>query len=167
MTLSENTKQYVYFIILGGFLVVPVVVFFLGEDFFTGQNGQIKETGIINTDCNLHISDCTATFSDGGKIAFAINPHPIKPLKPLDLSVEIKNITAEKVHVNFEGIDMYMGFYRPELVRQDSNNGSNRFQGKATLSVCTLDKMLWQATVIITTDKGLYVAPFRFEVDQS
>ncbi len=167
ITFSENIKQYIYFFILGCFLVVPVVVFFLGEDFFNGQNDRIKETGIIDADCNLHMSACEASFSEGGKITFSINPHPIKPLKPLDLRVKVENISAEKVYVNFEGIDMYMGFYRPELVSQENNPTGHLFKGQATLSVCTLDKMFWQATVIISTGKGLYVAPFQFEVDQS
>ena len=167
MTFSENFKQYIYFFVLACFLILPVAVFLLGEDFFRGQSDHIEETGMINTDCSLHISACEASFSEGGKITFSITPHPIKPLVPLDLTVKVENISAEKVFVNFEGIDMYMGFYRPELIMQESGAGSSLFQGKATLSVCTLEKMRWQANVIISTNKGLYVAPFHFEVDQS
>ena len=160
MVLNAARKSRLWLIVLAIFLLLPV--FFFGLDYWNQLNTGIVETGTVSADCDLHTSACEANFKNDGKITFSITPTPVKPLVPLDLKVEVFNITAQTVQVDFEGIGIYMGYYRPELARQENNV----FTGTASLSVCTLDKMSWQATVIIKTDKGPIIAPFRFEVAQ-
>lgn len=161
MVLKDIQKSRVWLIVLTVFLLVPILFFSI--EYWNRINAGIVESGNINADCDLHKASCEASFEENGKLVFSITPAPIKPLSPLDLQVELVNINAQSVQVDFEGIGVYMGFYRPELKREINNV----FKGTAILSVCTLENMLWQATVIIKTDKGTIVAPFRFEVEQS
>ena len=161
MGLKDIQKSRVWLIVLTVFLLVPILFFSI--EYWNRINAGIVESGNINADCDLHKASGEASFDENGKLVFSITPAPIKPLSPLDLQVELVNINAQSVQVDFEGIGVYMGFYRPELKREINNV----FKGTAILSVCTLENMLWQATVIIKTDKGTIVAPFRFEVEQS
>lgn len=167
MEITETTKKHVYNVVIVVFISISVIFFFVSEEFFNQQD-QVIETGKIAPDCNLQQAPCVATFSGNEKITFAITPTPIKPLVPLELLVKVENIQPQQVFVNFEGIDMYMGFYRPELAKQNNaeHDLTGNYQGSATLSVCTLDKMQWQATVILATPRGNYIAPFTFTVDQ-
>jgi hypothetical protein len=54
---------------------------------------------------------------------------------------------------------MNMGYNRPKLEPADEG----RFSGTGVLSVCVLDRMTWEATVLASTDRGIMAAPFRFE----
>ncbi len=160
MVLKTPEKQAIWMIGLAIFLLIPVV--FLGLDVWKNTSVDPVETAYIDADCDLHKGSCEAIFKGDRKLIYSIKPRPIKPLLSLELYVELVNLGAQSVEVDFQGIGIEMGFYRPEL----SSRGNNIYTGSASLSVCTLDKMLWQSTVIIKTDKGTIVAPFRFEVDQ-
>jgi hypothetical protein len=79
-------------------------------------------------------------------------------VQPLQLQVELTGLEAKRVQVDFSGVDMNMGFNRPNLEHQ----GGGRFAGEARLPVCVRDAMEWEARVLIQTDAGLISAPFRF-----
>ncbi len=119
-------------------------------------------TADVNIACDLHQQACKAQLPDGREISLSISPKPIKPLVVLDLHVNVSNIKVKSLMVDFQGIGVDMGFYRPALAKQ----GDGQFAGTSKLSVCTLDKMLWQVTVIIRNDEETIIAPFRFEVAQ-
>ena len=153
-------KQTIWMFVLTGFLLIPVV--FISMDVLKHINTDPVETAYISKDCDLHTSSCEALFKDGGKLIFSIKPTPVAPLLPLELRAELVSMDAESVRVDFQGVGVEMGFYRPQLTDQ----GNNVYTGTASLAVCTLDKMLWQSTVIIKSDKGTVVAPFQFEVEQ-
>jgi len=53
---------------------------------------------------------------------------------------------------------MEMGYNRPKLNAIDKIN----FKGQAILPVCVRSKMDWEARVLLKTDKGTIMAPFRF-----
>lgn len=157
---AEINKQRLSIVVMVAFLVIPVIIF----GFFVWQETSIDaiETGVVDGSCDLHSATCEARFNHGGSLLFSMNPQPVKPLTQLDLKVHLSNMDAQQVLVDFQGIGIDMGFYRPELKR----NNDNLYSGQASLSVCTLDKMLWQATVIVKSEKGMMIAPFRFEVEQ-
>lgn len=157
---AELNRQKLSVAIMVAFLVVPVIVFAF---FFWGENSQdAVETGVVDSSCDVHQATCEASFNNGGSLLFSINPTPIKPLTQLELQVQLSNMEAQQVQVDFQGIGIDMGFYRPELNKENDS----LYSGQASLSVCTLDKMLWQATVIVKSEKGVMTAPFRFEVEQ-
>lgn len=109
--------------------------------------------------CDLHAGACAAALPGGGRLRFALTPRPIAAAAPLQASVEIEGATASRVAIDFAGIDMNMGYYRPTLAPA----GAGRFSGAAMLPVCVTGRMAWQATVLVETAGTRIAVPFRFE----
>jgi hypothetical protein len=112
----------------------------------------------VEPGCDLHKRACTATVTGGGRIELSIAPRPIPMVMPLQVEVKTSGLEAAKVEVDFAGVDMNMGFNRPELAAA----GPGLFQAEAMLPVCVTGKMAWQATVIVEAGRQRIAAPFRF-----
>ena len=109
--------------------------------------------------CDLQLAPCTAALPDGVRLHFALTPRPIPVTRPLEVAVEIEGLRADKVAVDFAGVDMSMGYNRQTLQAV----GAGKFAGQATLPVCVTGRMLWQATVLVNTGSQRIAIPFRFE----
>lgn len=116
-----------------------------------------------NPDCELRDGPCHAELPSGGSIEFSIEPRSIPLMKPLSLTVNVRDIKVTAAEIDFIGIGMNMGYNRPQL-KQVSNN---RFEGNTTLPVCILQRMEWEARLLLETDKGTVMAPFRFYTNKS
>jgi hypothetical protein len=109
--------------------------------------------------CDLHHAPCTAALPEGGRLRFSISPRPIPVTQPFDMEVVIEGPGADKVAVDFAGVDMSMGFNRTTLRAVDAR----RHVGQTTLPVCVTGRMLWQATVLVEIGQMRIAVPFRFE----
>ncbi|MGD8910084.1 MAG: hypothetical protein PVI92_12140 [Chromatiales bacterium] len=108
--------------------------------------------------CDLRAGPCTSMLNSGSRVSFAIEPHEIPLVKPLRLRVEIQDLEAQQVEVDFSGVDMNMGFNRFKL----SRTGEGEFTGEGILPICVRDAMEWEAKVLVTTPRGLTAAAYRF-----
>lgn len=111
--------------------------------------------------CDFDHGPCTASLPQGGKLRFALTPRPIPVMSPFEVVVEFEGAgaAADKVAVDFAGVDMSMGFNRPAL----HANGAGRFTGRAILPVCVTGRMAWQATVLVESGRTRTAVPFRFD----
>jgi hypothetical protein len=109
--------------------------------------------------CDLQRGECTAVLPQGGRLRFSLTPQPIPVTTPMTVSVAIAGMTADKVAVDFAGVDMSMGFNRQVL----STAGTGKYAGEAVLPVCVTGRMLWQATVLVESGGTRIAVPFRFE----
>lgn len=109
--------------------------------------------------CDLHRAPCAASLPEGGRLTFALTPRPIPVATPLDVEAVLEGLGAERVKVDFAGVEMSMGYNRQTL----RATGGGRFVGQATLPVCVTGRMLWQATVLVETGSQRIGVPFRFE----
>lgn len=109
--------------------------------------------------CDLQHAACAAVLPRGGRLTFALAPRPIPVTQQLDMEVVIAGAAADKVAVDFAGVDMSMGFNRTTLRAVDAR----RHVGRTTLPVCVTGRMLWQATVLVETGGTRVAVPFRFE----
>lgn len=109
--------------------------------------------------CDLHRAPCTASLPGGGRISFSLSPRPIPVATPLDVEVALEGLEAERVKVDFAGVEMSMGYNRPTLRAITAQ----RHVGQATLPVCVTGRMLWQATVLVESGGQRIAVPFRFE----
>ena len=107
--------------------------------------------------CNPGLQTCSAILPNGGRLDLSIEPRPIRPLQPLQLSVSISGFKADTMEIDFDGSEMKMGYNRPVLTA-----GNGRFAGQAILPVCVSGTMEWTATVLLTTDKRRIAVPFHF-----
>jgi len=111
-----------------------------------------------DTGCDLHRQACGAALPDGGRLELSITPRPIPMVQPLSVEVRVSGIEVGKVEIDFVGIDMNMGYNRPQLAPA----GDGRFTGAASLPVCITGSMAWQATVLLESGRRRISVPFRF-----
>ncbi|MES9967608.1 MAG: hypothetical protein ABW085_10385 [Sedimenticola sp.] len=108
--------------------------------------------------CDLRAGPCTSRLPDGSRVTFGIEPRSIPLVKPLVLRVSVEGIAPSAVEIDFSGVDMNMGFNRPQL----EEAGDGEYAGNGTLPVCVRDAMEWEAKVMLHTDRGLVSVPYRF-----
>lgn len=112
----------------------------------------------LDKSCDLQRGACSSSLPGGGRVTFSIEPRPIPVLRPIKLTVTLQDADAKKAEVDFTGVDMKMGYNRPQL----QATGAGRFDGETTLPICTASSMAWRATVLVETDGKRVAAPFEF-----
>ncbi len=121
-------------------------------------NPDIAATAPLDPECDLRAGPCNGIFADGGKVSFSISPAEIPVVRPLQFEVRLESLDVRDVEVDFQGVDMNMGYNRAKLKQV----GEGRFSGTGILPVCVRYAMEWEARVLLQTDRGLLAAPFRF-----
>jgi hypothetical protein len=119
---------------------------------------QISHSAVVDPDCDLRKAPCESLINDEVEVIFSIEPRDIPLVTPLKLEVEISGVDADRVEVDFAGVDMNMGYNRVAL---QSGSGGH-FAGEGMIPVCVMDSMIWEAKVLISTKQGLLSAPYRF-----
>jgi hypothetical protein len=109
--------------------------------------------------CDLHRAACSAVLPQGGRLRFSLSPRPIPLVQPIEVTVELEGQAADRVSVDFAGVEMSMGFNRIALRAADAR----RHVGQTALPVCVTGRMLWQATVLVESGGTRIAVPFRFE----
>lgn len=142
--------------IIGGLLIVLVVV--VGYKLSPWLLPQSDLSVAPDPACNLQQQACGVTLPDGGRLTFSVNTQPIPLIKPFGVNVEVRNSRVKNVAIDFAGVDMDMGFNRPQLTEKSAGI----FVGEATLPICVTGHMTWQATVLLETPDARIAVPFRF-----
>ncbi|MCX7897578.1 MAG: hypothetical protein N2441_06865 [Rhodocyclaceae bacterium] len=109
--------------------------------------------------CDLQRAPCETTLPSGATVSFSLQPRPIEPMRPLHAEVMTRGLHAQRVKVDFAGVEMNMGFLRPTL--REAERG--RFVGDLMLPACVTGRMLWQATVLIEHEGERLAIAHRFE----
>lgn len=153
----------------------------------------LGERAPLNPDCDLLHEACRVRFADGGEVRLAIKPRGIPAVRPLQLEVRLMHLPRpEQVEIDFQGVDMNMGFNRVRLqpvgagVGADSGAAASagadasaatsagaiagadadadieRWRGQGMLPVCVRARMTWEAQVLLHYPGGSRAAPFRF-----
>lgn len=107
--------------------------------------------------CDLQRQACAVDLPGGGKIELSMGTRPVPMVKPFDVQVRSSGIVPTRVEVDFTGIDMNMGFNRPELTLREPGN----YVAEATLPVCITGQMDWQVTLLIETGSQHIAIPYR------
>ncbi|WP_432695820.1 hypothetical protein ACQUQP_14930 [Marinobacterium sp. YM272] len=119
-----------------------------------------EQAAIVLTPPACDIAEQRCVIQDRGiKLAFALSPTPLHSATPLTAMLEIEGIPVRRVILSLEGRDMYMGINETEL----RPSGSNLWQGKTELAVCTTGQMVWRAALLIEADDAIYKTWFDFE----
>lgn len=120
---------------------------------------EVRAMAPLDPACDLRAGPCSSRFPDGGTVRFSLEPRTLPPVAPLRIAVDLEELSAELVELDFAGTDMNMGFNRVQLAQV----GPGRYEGQGMLPVCVRNRMGWEAKVLVHTSSGLLVAPFRFE----
>ena len=113
--------------------------------------------------CDIQQGACRRELPGGGELVFEILPRPIPVAQRLRLRVRLRGVPAERVEVDFSGVDMRMLYNRPRLVPL----GEGRFEGEASLSVCIRQRMRWEARVLLHLPGRIIEVPYRFDTTRS
>ncbi|MCP5500026.1 MAG: hypothetical protein H7A25_08990 [Leptospiraceae bacterium] len=140
-----------------------IILFFAGFIFYKANQFTTSSKDstmiLIPTDsCAIDKGTCIFSHSEIGNLEFSIEPLPIKINTEFELSLKTSRPGIDEVRVDFLGVDMDMGFNRPELLK----TAENLFRGKGSLPACTVDRMKWQATVLLKKQGKTYGAQFYF-----
>jgi hypothetical protein len=88
-----------------------------------------------------------------------LEPRPVPSAGPMRVVVTTEGIQADRVEVDFTGVDMNMGLHRLALAAESGG----RHVGETTLPVCVTGRMVWQATARLEVGRKDISVPFRFE----
>jgi len=155
MTKKDNQSEPLWIIVaVLGFILLLVV----GYKIKDSMSPSVFATGTLDKSCDLRQGKCLSKLPNGAQVSLTITPNSIPILRPLELNVTIDSIKVSAIEVDFVGIDMDMGYNRSKLDKVDQQH----FRGKAVIPVCVRSKMEWEARVLLQTDNGLMMAPFRF-----
>lgn len=113
--------------------------------------------------CNLQREACGVKLPSGGNVTLSMATRPVPMVKPFQVEVTTGGISPDRVEVDFSGIDMNMGYNRPQLVAR----GAGSYSAEVTLPVCITGSMDWQATVLIETGSERVAIPYRFSTGGS
>lgn len=150
---SENTPNYLYLILLGGFILAV----WLGSTMFSLPSTE--PVGGYGSDCDLTRQSCTVQM-DQVTLTLEIQPHPISTLTPLNYRVIIEGVDVSEVIVSLQGVEMFMGINQTALTAIEGQPGL--FEGTGELAICTTGEMLWRLTVAAETTAGPLNTWFEF-----
>lgn len=108
--------------------------------------------------CDIRTAPCIAQRGTQ-QITFAIDSTTLDSKHPVNLRVELKGFESDKVEIDLQGRDMFMGENTYSLEKQ--SDGSYRAMGQ--LPVCSTDLMTWRATVRIQQGQQWLGGIFDFE----
>ena len=152
---SKQDKSQLWLYVTIAILLIPLAV----TVYLSLNDSDSDVTAPLDPACDLHRGPCQSVFPNGAKVSLSIEPRPIRALKPLQIWVQTEGIDAQSVAVDFRGVDMNMGYNRPQLKAV----AAGQYAGTWVLASCGLEHMVWEATVLIETAKHKMAAPFRLE----
>lgn len=107
--------------------------------------------------CDLQHEACAVELPGGGRVELSSSVRPVPMVKPFAVEVTTAGFSPTRVEVDFAGVDMNMGYNRPQLVAQ----GNGRYAAETTLPVCITGLMDWQVTVLVETGSERIAIPYR------
>lgn len=125
-------------LLISATLITLLCVTGLSLYFSNRESGHVQQIS-----CPLASQACEfeTTF---GSAKFTLLPQPPSSKEGINLELQLSDQQPEKVWVDLQGKEMYMGVNQTNLQLE---NGS--WAAPATLGVCTTGEMLWELTLIL------------------
>jgi len=152
---SKQQKSPLWLYVAISILLIPLAV----SVFISLSDEDVDTTASLDPACDLQRGPCQSVFPNGGKVVLSIEPRPIQALKRLQIRVQTQGLDAQSVQVDFRGVNMNMGYNRPQLKKVTAG----QFTGTWVLASCGLERMIWEATVLVETPSQKMAAPFPLE----
>jgi len=138
--------------------VVLAVAAFLAARYWSGGSAAYDRIALA-TPCDLRSGACEQS-AVGGSVRLSIAPADLPLMKPLQMSVQLRDLDAESVQVAMRGLNMDMGLNITRLRRI----GDGSWQGETILPICSQRRMEWEAAVMVDGIRRFEVAfPFHTE----
>jgi hypothetical protein len=115
----------------------------------------------LPTNCDISKSKCGFTIPAIGSGQVEIRPLPLKSAQRFSISVSNLTFQPQKIEVDLERIDSPIDYQKPALLPS-----ADGYAVETVFPTCTVDRMPWKMTLQISTPKGLYEIPWKFEVSR-
>lgn len=145
-------------------LLIAALVLFLVAGWFAASFLSRPEPSVAAplsspAGCDISQQSCSVTRGEI-TITVDIQPRQIRSMVPLEYRVKVAGIEADKVMLEMQGVDMFMGLNQTLLQASDADPGL--FTGRGELGVCTTGEMTWRASVTVSTSEGPLQTWFDF-----
>lgn len=140
--------------LLAASAIIAIVVTSMSK---AGREAE-PQTVIVPT-CQVDAGPCQALFEGGGTVELRVHPAPPQAGQPFTVEAKVAGWHAERVDIEFEGVDMNMGMFRETL----SGGDSGVYEARITLPVCVTGAMRWHATLIVRHSRGEAHAVFKMK----
>lgn len=109
---------------------------------------QSEQITIIESksNCQLDKNTCRNKIDKKTWIEVKISPFPIEPNKQLKITVITSDDSLIPEEVDFEGLNLNMGFIRPKLKKVEGNT----YETEVVLPICDEKVMEWRAMVLFS-----------------
>jgi len=154
MALKQLFKKWSWLFGLIGFSIVVTAIFVLPQ--YLKPDLDAGVTFYATEGCAPFEGQCIGRKGDQ-TITVGLGNEAIESMTEIPIRVRLDNMTADSLIVDFEGLEMYMGVVRTQLLP----NAQGVYQGTITLPECGTGKMLWRARAII--DKGTSKEGIKFD----
>ncbi|MDH2435126.1 hypothetical protein QCD60_21600 [Pokkaliibacter sp. MBI-7] len=118
--------------------------------------------------------ECTFQLKDSAKtMSFRLASPHISLTEPTPFVIRVSSgWPVDRVEMDLQGRDMYMGLNHSEAVRQaaeddrSSTSGGSLFSGHIVVPACTTGAMVWQALITATSGNQTFKAAIEFKAPQ-
>lgn len=148
-----------------GFLFIWLVLWAYNVySHFEPPSNQSRLQLIENSDnCDLQKESCIAELPSGTRFEINLEPKPILSNKITKVSLKIIEGPDIPISIDINGVDMDMGYNRPDLKQLDSG----KFESSFLIPTCSTAKFDWKAVLIFKNKENeLSGFPFVFQVNK-
>jgi len=110
--------------------------------------------------CDLQQGPCGTRLPGGASVILAIEPRPVKAMKPLTFSLTTTGIDVRSATLRIAGVNMDMGIIHYELLRGESGS---LFTAQGILPVCSSSIMIWNLRATISTGQQALAVSYPLE----
>ncbi|EHJ03985.1 hypothetical protein SAMN04487869_1426 [Marinobacter sp. DSM 26671] len=155
MSLNQHFKKWSWLFGIAGFSLMVAAIFVLPQ--YLKPDLDAGVTFYATEGCAPFKGQCIGR-KDNQAITVGLGNEAIESMTEIPIRVHLANMTADSLIVDFEGLEMYMGVVRTQLVP----NAQGVYQGTFTLPECGTGKMLWRARAIINNGRSREGIKFDF-----
>lgn len=113
--------------------------------------------------CNLQTDNCTRHLQGDRAVTLSLTPRPIVPGTPLAVSVELKNMSADRVALFVFPYPATEPASKPLLLKK---TGKASYTGQISIKKTATAEQKWIALVVLDNGTQQTSIPYRFTITQ-
>ncbi|MRI33762.1 hypothetical protein EOPP23_12265 [Endozoicomonas sp. OPT23] len=154
-------KQYTTFIV-SGLALILILLFPAIKKYWQKAGVENKAIESFKVVCDLE-KECSLVLPER-QVVLDIEPDSLPVMKPLDISITLNGIDAERVSMQFQGRDMAMNLAPFQLFSDEEQGSRQHFEGTGYISYCTITQdMVWLARLEIESEQSLITVTFELK----
>jgi hypothetical protein len=157
--MSEQKKHKITNLLISILLIIILasIWFFTQPKQINTDDTTVDITSLQNINCVLSQNNCISK-TDSQVLTLSVLNKDISAFTPLTFQLTLQGFSAQKAHIDFEGIEMFMGANVLTLTKQPDDS----FTGIISLPGHTGHGMTWRAVTKVMTEHSTQQVSFEF-----